>query len=454
MRHFRIIALLAAAFTFVEGSVHAQGLGGRFMFGFGAGTQRLSSDFNPNGLRIGGEGLVGYRLNDRFGVTLAAGYATFPFILPVSASGSGNVVPLRTPVTTKMIYGNLLFDMELINRGKFHPYIMFGVGGYNFRYSNITTTANKKNVSGNDASGIGGLGFRVLVSPNMAINVNGAYHYTTSDALDASAFGSKARQNGNNDAYFSGRVGLTFFKGGSPASGDERELFSEEEQAPIEESEDGFDEFAEEGAEEQSENESTFASRLDELDNSANGGDDAGMQEYIRLKSQVDEINQDIDSKEREITSLLAAVAESKKQVGGAQKKASTTPPPVITGASFSRQYEQALQTFYLKRYPEAIQMFTDLVERFPAHSLTSSCQYWIGEAQFHAGNYSEAVAMLNKVLESARSMKKDDALLFLGQSYAQLNRVDDARQALNRLLQEFPGSEYASKAEALLSKM
>ncbi len=444
MRHFRIIALLAAAFTFVEGSLYAQGLGGRFMFGFGAGTQRLYGDRKP-AFGIGGEGLVGYRLTDRFGVTAALGYAALPF-----KQRSQQDTTKFLSLTTNTIYGNLLFDIELINSGKFHPYLMFGAGGYNFKF----TDGKGKNKRINEATGIGGLGFRYLVSPNMALNVNGAYHYTTGDRLDAFVDRVAGKGNGRNDAYFSGRVGLTFFKGGSPASGDERELFSDEEQAPIEESEGGFDEFAQEGAEEQSENESTFASRLDELDNSANGGAGAGMQEYIRLKSQVDEINQDIDSKEREITSLLAAVAESKKQVGSAQKKASTTPPPVITGASFSRQYEQALQTFYLKRYPEAIQMFTDLVERFPAHSLTSSCQYWIGEAHFHAGNYSEAVAMLNKVLESARSMKKDDALLFLGQSYAQLNRVDDARQALNRLLQEFPGSEYASKAEALLSKM
>ncbi len=426
MRHFLIHMLLLAVLLFGNVAARAQGLGGRFMFGFGAGTQQLYSDLKSTGFGIGGEGLVGYRFSDRFGVTLAAGYATFPFNLPVG----GTVRNIA--LTSNIIYGNLLFDIELINSGKFHPYFMFGAGGYNFQVQNSKRF--------NDGSGIGGLGFRLFVSPSMALNVNAAYHYTTGDGLDAVLRG------GGNDAYFSGRLGLTFFKGGSPGSGEERELFSEEDQAPVEES----DEFAEE---EQSENESAFESRLDELDNTSTAGNDGNMQEYIRLKSQVDEINQEIDSKEREISSLLAAVSDSKKQVGSASTP-NTPPPPVITGASFSRQYEQALQTFYRKRYAEAIQMFTDLIERYPTHSLSSSCQYWIGEANFHSGNYQAAVAALDKVLESARSMKKDDALLFLGQAYAQLNRKEDARQALNRLLQEYPGSEYASKAEALLNKM
>jgi tol-pal system protein YbgF len=430
MRQLQALALLAAALLISPQPAQAQGLGGRFMFGFGGGAQQLYSDRKNTGYGFGGEGVLGYRLSDRLGVTVALGYATLPFNLSVAG--------VTTTVTPNLIYGNLLFDIELINSGKFHPYLMFGAGGYNFKVQNSKRF--------NDGAGIGGLGFRYLVSPNVALNVNGAYHYTTADNLDALV-------KGGNDAYFSGRLGLTFFKGGSAVSGEERELFTDEEQAPVEEAEGAFDEFAEETPA-PSENESDFASRLEDMDNAENAAGQRDMQEYIRLKSQVDELNQDIDSKEREISSLLEAVTASKQQVKSTKPAAAQPAPPVVTGASFSRQYEQALQTFYLKRYADAIQMFTDLLERFPTHSLASSCQYWIGEANFHAGNYQAAVAALNQVLESARSMKKDDALLYLGQSYAQLNRKEDARQALNRLLQEYPTSEYASKAEALLRKM
>ena len=46
------------------------------------------------------------------------------------------------------------------------------------------------------------------------------------------------------------------------------------------------------------------------------------------------------------------------------------------------------------------------------------------------------------------------DALLVLGKSYAQLNRKEEAREALNRLIREFPNSEFAPKAEAMLNQM
>jgi outer membrane protein assembly factor BamD (BamD/ComL family) len=41
-----------------------------------------------------------------------------------------------------------------------------------------------------------------------------------------------------------------------------------------------------------------------------------------------------------------------------------------------------------------------------------------------------------------------------LGKSYAQIKRPDEARKAFTRLLQEYPNSEYASKASALLNRM
>lgn len=267
MRHFRIHVLLGAALWFLPLTVQAQGLGGRFMYGFGGGTQQLYSDRAKTGFGFGGEGLLGYRLNDRLGATLALGYATLPF-KQQSQKDSTKLLSL----STNTLYGNLLFDIELISNGKFHPYLMFGAGGYSFTVKGTSGT-NKRFT---DATGIGGLGFRLLVSPSVALNLNAAYHYTTSDNLDARIKG------GNNDAYFSGRLGLTFFSGGGAASGEEGELFTEDEQAPIEETDENSEEFVEGGEEEgeaPSANETDFASRLDEMDNGKKAGDSGDMQE-------------------------------------------------------------------------------------------------------------------------------------------------------------------------------
>jgi outer membrane protein assembly factor BamD (BamD/ComL family) len=41
-----------------------------------------------------------------------------------------------------------------------------------------------------------------------------------------------------------------------------------------------------------------------------------------------------------------------------------------------------------------------------------------------------------------------------LGRSLMQLNQREEARQAFNRLIQEFPNSEFVAKAESYLSKL
>jgi tol-pal system protein YbgF len=381
-------------------AVFGQSLERKFLLGFGAGSQKLVTNV-PAGSQfgIGGEGVVGYRFTDRFGATGSIGYETFP----VTGLASSN-----------FIYGNVLLDAELLNQGTFHPYLALGGGGVNYPIGG-------KRV--NDVTAVGGVGFRFLLSEKLALNLNGLYNRFVSGTV----------KNG----YASARLGLTFMFGGGSGSSDQ-EMFAEEDMSAEEMPTD--------------ENGGSLEERVNEMETSNSKGSAGNMQDYVRLKSQVDEINQDIDNKEREISSLMSAVNDGKRQVGDMQMAA-----PAVSAeanAGFSRVYEQALSNFYAKRYPQAIQMFSDLINQFPTHSLISSCHYWSGEAQFNLGNYQEAITELSQVLQSTRSLKKDDALLVLGKSYSQLNRKEEAREALNRLIREFPNSEFVPKAEAMLNQM
>ena len=392
MPHSSFRMVLLAVVLLGNAHIFGQSLERRFLIGFGAGTQKLVTNAPGSQFGVGGEGILGYRFTDRIGVTGSGGYATFPF----NVGASFNVY-----------YGNVLFDVELANQSSFHPYLALGGGGVNF-----PSGPNRFN----DVTAVGGAGFRVLLQPNLALNVNGLYNRYVSGTL-------------KNNAYVSARAGLTFVLGGGGGSSDE-DMFVEE--APFEEVD------------------SPFENRRRESQGLA--GQAGSMQDYVRLKSQVDEINQDIDNKEREISSLVSAVNESKQQVTDMQ--AAAPAGRMEANAGFSRAYEQALNNFYSKRYAQAVQMFTELITQFPMHSLVSSCHYWVGESQFNLGNYQEAISSLNQVLQAARSLKKDDALMALGKSYSQLNRKEEAREALNRLIREFPNSEFVSKAEAMLNQM
>ncbi len=409
MRKTSLAILLAAVMVSGSIEVAAQSLAKRFMFGMSAGAQKLYSNGPMGKFGAGGEGHLGYRLTGRLGATLVGGYANLPFTIP-GPGGAGAGISTKTNI----FYGHLLLDFELLNKGKFHPYLMLGAGTYNYRQP----TGSRKI----EPSGIGGLGVRWLLGHNFALDVNSTYHYASSDRLDA-ILGS------GNDRYASGRLGFSFFPGSSKTTPPKEELFSEQEMENA-------------GME-------SAVVEVEQPDSAA-----AKQEEYARLKAKVDELRQTLNSKESEISTLSSTLAESKERVEQMQNTMETPPPPASNNGDVRGMYEQALNQFYAKRYLEAAQLFTDLTGQFPNHPLVSNCHYWIGESQFQLGNYQEAVEALNRVLQFSQSPKKDDALLMLGKSYAQIKRPEEARKAFTRLIQEYPNSEYVNKAEALLNRM
>ena len=449
----RTTGIVLAILLGTRGDLLSQSLARSWLYGFGAGTQQLYSDFEHTGYGFGVEGLAGYRFSSRLGATLAAGYGTLPFKIGLPHPTTGTLI--LTPFESNMFYGDLLFDYEILNQGKLHPYVALGIGGINFK--NLQDGKRY-----NDASGILGAGLRWLIRPNMALNFRGAFHLTTGDDLDPQ---NGVAQGGllpdiRNDAYFTGRIGLTFVRGFGQDS-QEEELFAET--ALVEESDSG----------------SGFMDTIGGLDATSgedqpasSGSNQSGdMQEFIRLRSLKDELNQEIEAKEREISSLQSTLEERKGRlrtkegdVGHVSAVTNSTAPaehseattnwaPGST-ATFSLAYQEALTSLRAKRFQDAIELFEQLTREFPTHALVSYCYYWSGEAYFGAGNHQAALEAFTKVLQYSMSLKRDNALLLMGECYVQLNRREDARETFNRLIKEHPSSEFVSKAEEHLNKI
>lgn len=408
MQKTSLAILFAAVMALGSMEVAAQSLAKRFMLGMEAGAQRLYGDSLTSKFGIGGEGHLGYRLTGRLGATLVGGYASFPYTLA------------GVSTQTNIFYGHLLLDFELLNKGKFHPYLLAGAGTYNYRTSNGSRKI--------EPSGIGGLGVRWMLGHKMALDINSTYHFASSDRLDAIL-------KSGNDRYFSGRIGFSYFTGSSKNRPPKEELFSEFET-----------ETPEMGT-------PMMGSAPEEM--KMEMPDSAAMkkEEYARLKSKIDELKQSLESKESEISTLTSTLAEKREQTTQVQNTMETPPPQVSGNGNVSAMYQQALNKYYMKSYREAVQMFTDLASQFPNHSLTGNFHYWIGEAQYQLGNYQDAVTALNRVFQYPQSPKQDDALLMLGKCYAQINLPEEARKVLTRLIEEFPSSEYVNKAEALLAR-
>lgn len=421
-RQLLYVVLLAIG---LSGSLDAVMSQGRWGVGAGAGVNSIYGDLKKTGYGLGVEGYLTRRLNSNIGLTAAVGYNQLPFTTRIPL--------IRTAVnfTTNVVRGDLMFDYEFAS-SNVRPYIGVGLGGINY---DVTGTVAGRKVKSNKRFSnfeVGpSAGLRVMLGTRTALDFGGSFRYTTGDGLDGTT-ATKAK-----DAIIAVRAGLTTFFGGSGGYGSD--LWTNE-QAPVEEVE--------------SQDLTDFQQRIDQMESTPQQ-QPQDMQEYVRLKSRMDDLNQQIGQKEGEINTLRTALDEKNETVATLQTQLTSAPAPSNgSSASFSRAYEEALSQFYAKRYSDAIAQFNSLVAQFPDHSLASNCVYWIGEAHFGSGNYRDAADAFNRVLSYPRSLKKDDALLMLGRAHMQLNQREEARQAFDRLIKEFPTSEFVAKAEQWLNRM
>ncbi|MDW7678949.1 MAG: tetratricopeptide repeat protein [bacterium] len=175
-----------------------------------------------------------------------------------------------------------------------------------------------------------------------------------------------------------------------------------------------------------------------------------------QLKKEIELLEQRLADKEAEISELRTSIETKDKEIDKMESGAVRTAQPAsaqITG-NFKQDYQLALEEYNRRNYKKAIQMFQDLLLIDRNNSLSDNCQYWIGESYYGLGNYNQAIIEFTKVFSFARSNKMDDAQLKLGLCYWRLGDNQRAIQELERLLTDYPDSEYQAKAQQFLSRL
>ena len=122
--------------------------------------------------------------------------------------------------------------------------------------------------------------------------------------------------------------------------------------------------------------------------------------------------------------------------------------------ASYKDRYEDARQDYLARHYQEAIQKFEVLLAENTKNSLSDNCQYWIGESYWGLGKYQQAIDAFEKVFSFIKSNKEDAAQLKLGLCYLRLNDNERAKQEFQKLIDNYPTSEYVSSARRAIAQM
>lgn len=183
--------------------------------------------------------------------------------------------------------------------------------------------------------------------------------------------------------------------------------------------------------------------------------------EVEKLQERIQELEKQLREKENQIASLksdLAAkeriISELESQSRTAPRSVTATGKPHAPSAEFRVRYQDALTEYKARNYKTAIQLFEELLRTDPNNTLSDNCQYWIGECYYGLEDYKQALVAFEKVFTFPETNKAADAQLKIGLCYLKLGDHERARQEFQRLIDNYPDSEYVEVARRYLSQL
>jgi TolA-binding protein len=181
------------------------------------------------------------------------------------------------------------------------------------------------------------------------------------------------------------------------------------------------------------------------------------------LENKNTELNDKLAKLEQDISENLKPVDDKKEMkpknidlgLFNIDKAIMNISKPIVTTTDFMQSYKNALNLFRTRNYNYAMKAFNNLLDsKLKVEGLLDNVIYWMGECNYGKKNYEDAVKYFTKTLNFMDSNKGEDALIMLGQSFEKMGEIEPAREAYQRLLDEFPDSKYTGKARNKLKSL
>lgn len=117
--------------------------------------------------------------------------------------------------------------------------------------------------------------------------------------------------------------------------------------------------------------------------------------------------------------------------------------------------YDQAFALLKEGKYEQSIKAFDAFVKAHPSSPHVPNAQYWSGEARYVQGDLKGAMQRFELVVKGAPTHPKvPDALLKIGYIFYDQKNFPKAREILNKVKEQFPGSQAAKLADQRLKRM
>jgi tol-pal system protein YbgF len=130
--------------------------------------------------------------------------------------------------------------------------------------------------------------------------------------------------------------------------------------------------------------------------------------------------------------------------------------PSAEPGVSSTEQtvYGQAFNALKAGSYSVAIAGFQDFLKQYPASPLAPNAEYWLGQAHYVNQDFAAAEGDFQAVLDKwPNSSKAPAAMLDLGNTQLAQGKKTKGRATLRQVVSQFPGTDAANRAQALLQQ-
>jgi len=111
--------------------------------------------------------------------------------------------------------------------------------------------------------------------------------------------------------------------------------------------------------------------------------------------------------------------------------------------------YQQAFNLLKQANYNQAIEAFSDYLQKYPAGKYSDNAQYWLGETYYVKRDFDNAINAYQALIDNyPESSKLAHGMLKIGFSYHELGNLQEARERLETVRDRFPGTTAARLAE------
>lgn len=166
--------------------------------------------------------------------------------------------------------------------------------------------------------------------------------------------------------------------------------------------------------------------------------------------------------KAKKTKTLLANNTETPSRVSASEE---TTPPPAVKGVENPPQQpdvaeeQQIYQTAYnlikAKKYEDAVNALQKMLQKYPSGQFASNAHYWLGELYGLLGKNEQSLTEFNSVVKNYSSSPRiSDAQLKIGLIYASESKWAEAKSALRKVINHYPGTASARLASEQLKQI